>query len=652
MKKKVYMWQPYYIYGDNPYLPYSVGSIAAYAWADEDISREYELCGLFYLRIPIEAMLKSLESPFLCAFSCYVWNIEYNIKLATAIKSKFPDCYIVFGGHQISRETIAEISKVHGGGTYVVDSFVFDEGEFAFRDILSALSRGEPFNAIDNICYRKDEELVFTKRSVIDGAAFPSPYLSGLFEDIISEHPEYRFSAVIETNRGCPYGCAYCDWGYHKGKMRMFPMERVKAEIDYCVSHHIEYIYCADSNFGIYERDEEIVDYLVEQHQKYGYPHKFRATFAKNTTERVFRINKKLNDNGMSKGATLSFQSLNPQTLDVIGRKNIKVSYFKELLARYTKEGISTYSEIIMGLPKETVDTFRKGISDLLKGGQHKSINIYACELLTNSSMGQPEFVKKYEIDTIRTPIPQIYTTPDCNDIQEYDRYVVSTSSLSREDWKKCYIYAWAIQCFHSLGLTRYIAIYLYQEHGIEYDMFYTMLLDYFALHPDTIAGKCLKDTIEKLESAMNDDGVSLTYYNPLFGDVPWPLEEGCYLEILANLSKFYEQIRGFVAGIHELDKEILDDLIEYQYIAIKQLVCKKKEVRLRNDFFDYFYDEQIVGQKILKKQPVIVSVRNADCFESWEQFAKEVIWYGRKNGATQYELEAAIVFEYGTGEK
>ena len=81
------MWQPNYLYGNDAYFPYSIGSLAAYAWSDSSIKKEYELSALFFLRESIDATIKFLEEPFLCAFSCYVWNFEYNKKLA---KRKIP----------------------------------------------------------------------------------------------------------------------------------------------------------------------------------------------------------------------------------------------------------------------------------------------------------------------------------------------------------------------------------------------------------------------------------------------------------------------------------------------------------------------------------------------------------------------------------
>ena len=60
--------------------------------------------------------------------------------------------------------------------------------------------------------------------------------------------------------------------------------------------------------------------------KKYGYPERIRTNYAKNRPDFVFKINQKLEKYGLSKeGATLSFQSLNPDTLASIGRKNMSL---------------------------------------------------------------------------------------------------------------------------------------------------------------------------------------------------------------------------------------------------------------------------------------------------------------------------------------
>ena len=65
------------------------------------------------------------------------------------------------------------------------------------------------------------------------------------------------------------------------------------------------------------------IDYLIEKNKETGFPQKFQATYSKNNPETVFRINKRLNEAGMCKGATLSFQSLSEKVLENIYRKNM-----------------------------------------------------------------------------------------------------------------------------------------------------------------------------------------------------------------------------------------------------------------------------------------------------------------------------------------
>ena len=111
------------------------------------------------------------------------------------------------------------------------------------------------------------------------GTDYPSPYLEGLFDDILQD--DVTFSILFETNRGCPNNCSYCDWGALGSRVRLFPLEKVLAEIDWMVANKIDYIYCADANFCLFSRDKQIVDYIVESNRKYGYPKFFHVNFTK-----------------------------------------------------------------------------------------------------------------------------------------------------------------------------------------------------------------------------------------------------------------------------------------------------------------------------------------------------------------------------------
>ena len=83
-------------------------------------------------------------------------------------------------------------------------------------------------------------------------------------------------TAIIETNRGCPYGCTFCDWGSATlSRIRKFDLERVFAELEWCARNGSTRIGLADANFGIFERDVDIAEKIAELKAQYGYPKMF-----------------------------------------------------------------------------------------------------------------------------------------------------------------------------------------------------------------------------------------------------------------------------------------------------------------------------------------------------------------------------------------
>ena len=88
-----------------------------------------------------------------------------------------------------------------------------------------------------------------------DFSDVPSPYLCGVFDKIIEENPNERWLASWETNRGCPFSCAFCDWGSATAsKVSRMDLDRVYRELDWFSEHKVEFIFCCDANFGMLPR--------------------------------------------------------------------------------------------------------------------------------------------------------------------------------------------------------------------------------------------------------------------------------------------------------------------------------------------------------------------------------------------------------------
>ncbi len=629
MKKKLYFFQVNYPYGKSAHIPYTAGQLAAYAFDDRDVAENYKLEKIFFLRKNVDSVMAEIDEPFIVAFSTYIWNCNYNKTLARMIKEKYPDCTVVFGGHHVSP-----------GGDMLdecpyIDYLLHGEGEIIFRRLMRALIGLDDMHEIPGISMRTENGILTNPEMISSECNFPSPYLNGYFDDIIREYPDTDFMALIETSRGCPNSCAYCDWSNMKSRIRKFPIERIYGEIEWMMKNKICGLGSADSNFGLFERDEEITDKIIQARQKGGYPLGFQTSYAKNSSKTVFNIGMKLEKSRMNKGITLSFQSMDETVLDNIGRRNIGIDYYKELMAMYNEAGISTYTELILGLPGETFETLADGIDTLLNLGQHNSIYIHNCEWLPCSTMGEKEYVEKYKIKTSHIPLNQPHREPDDDDnIPEWSRIVTSTYSTDGEGWKKMNLFSFTVQAFHHMGLLQFFALYLYNENLSSYKNFYTSLLDYFLSNPDTVAGRAFNTVIGYLDDVLAEKG-TLSCCDERFGKVQWPFEEYVYLCIVYEIDKFYDEIAEFLATFG-IEKDVFSDLLNFQRRIMKRPFDSEVTIEAEHNFDEYFNNLLNSKPAKLKTDKLIRSV-SAKPFVNWEHYAKVVAWYGRKDGNCTY---------------
>ncbi len=627
--KNIYFVQVGFAFDKSVYLPYATGTIVAYCKNQPDIASEYDFKEIIFRRDDTDKIVSGMESPYLVAFSTYVWNVEFNKALAKAVKEKYPECITVFGGHSVSDRM--EFLKHN-----YIDILTLGEGEEVTANLLRALKDGDDLSECNGIAFRDvDGCNILTAphcpESVED---YPSPYLTGVFDSIIEKNPDTMFDTIIETNRGCPYNCAYCDWSNHK-KLRLFPIEKVKGEIKWLSEHKIEYCFCADSNFGMFERDEEIAEYIVELNKKTGFPKVFRPCYEKNSAERVFRISKNLNSRGLDKGATMAYQTLCDDALKNINRKNLTMEHFSGLMANYTKANIPTYSELILGLPGETAESFCQGMCKLLRAGQHNSISVYYCELLPNAPMCDPEYMKKYEIEPMKVRFNHIHSATGKKDtVPEYSYLVRSTSTLPRDAWVYANLFSICLQCFHSLGLFRYIAIYAYYELGIDYYDFYTSLLD-FCLNDNGTAGRLFREIKKKLDGSLEGEW---NHSNPVFGNVTWFFEEGLFLEFLYDFDELKRLADEFAKPLFK-DEKIYSQLLEFQFAAVKRPFESKKDFEADYDFLSYFRSIGAEEKPMLAEKKTQISFAAAKEYSDWPTFARETVWYGRRKGATLYNI-------------
>lgn len=466
-KTQVYLFAPNFVKGigtiKSAYLPYAVGSVWSHAITNPRVAENFNLAKLGFLRESIDEIVNSIVEPAICGFSTYIWNEQYNQALAQAIKKRHPNALIFFGGPNVPNDQ--PVYEKWRKERPWIDVTVRFEGEQSFQLML--------LDYLDNDL-RKD---YISPR--IDNLEIPSPYLTGVFDSFI-ENENIKWSMILETNRGCPFQCTFCDWGgLTYSKIKKFPMQRVLDEITWAGKNKVEYIICADANFGVFaQRDSDISDHLIAVNKEHGYPKLFVATWFKNSNALIIDIAKKLKEGNMSRGITLSVQSMNADTLEAIKRQNMKINDLAEMYRECSKNNIPFYTELILGLPLETLESWKTGHFKLLEMGLHDSIFVFPVEILRNSELTLD--TKKYGI---RSAVISDYWKCDVTDICESQEIIVETNTMSTQDLIDATMVSWTLITFHHYGWTQIYSRYLNRVHGKEYKEIYSHLFEWLKNH-------------------------------------------------------------------------------------------------------------------------------------------------------------------------
>src|SRR6267154_1101210 len=381
------------------------------------------------------------NQPDVLMVSNYLWNEALSFHFAKLAKCIRPDMLVVMGGPNIPIEEFRQIDYFNEHPE--IDLYVLGEGDFLATEVLrhyldAGMSIGKMGEReISSSIYRRADgqtvlQKMFDRKKEVD--EIPSPWLTGIQDEFF----DGKLAPMIETNRGCPFTCTFCvqGTGWYT-KVHNFSLERMKEEIEYIarqvktLSPSMGTLRIADSNYGMFERDVDISAWIGEMQKQYGYPTFIDATTGKNRPDRIIRSVEKVS------GALVVYQavqSLNEDVLRNIKRSNIKLNAYEEVMIHIRGRGLRSNSDLIVGLPGETLKSHVSAIHSLIDAGTNQMHNLQLV-LLKGSELETLETRTEFHFDTRFRVLPKNFGIYGDTKVLDIEEIVVSTDTMSFDDY-------------------------------------------------------------------------------------------------------------------------------------------------------------------------------------------------------------------------
>ena len=622
------------------YLPYSIGLLYAFVLHNSENPKKFDFNSIVYKRQLLDECFNHLKDRDVVLFSIYVWNEKISLAIAKKLKEYDKNKFIIFGGPSVPDNKFGKAEEYIKKNSFI-DILTHQEGERSTLKLLDEYPNNDLANTPNISFLDKNKNYKNTPNlsRLKDFDKVPSPYLTGMFDSLIKENPNERWLASWETNRGCPFSCTYCDWGSAtNSKVSRMHLDRVYDELDWFSKNKVEFIFCCDANFGILPRDYDIALRAAENKKKYGYPHVLSVQNTKNARARAYKVQKLLADTGLSKGVTLAMQSVDPHTLETIKRDNISTQDYEDLQKKFTKDGIATYTEFILALPGDTYDSFANGVSSVIQSGQHNRIQFNNLSILPNAEMAEPENIKRDEIKTVGGPIVNAHgsldETPE-DAIYESQQLVISTRTLSFNDWKKTRVYASVAEFLYFNKIAQIPLMVLNSLEKIEF----RELFEHFLINSDKYRTlKKIKNNLQE-HSEQIAKGKSEFLYKEGYLDIYWPPGEFEYIKLVLDqkLDLFYDELKEHFVKFckSSLTKKIFEESLELNRKLMRLPKNQKDEVYEENFNIleNYHQILKLNKPKFIAKKNKFLIIRSDMKFDNTQDWMREVIWYGHRSG-------------------
>lgn len=304
------------------------------------------------------------EKPDMVCFSCYIWNSRMIKNICNALK-KISDIKIALGG--------AEVDKSFKD---YCDYLMLGEGEIKFKELIDHLKTEKKWSEKEKIV----EDL--------DNIPFPYKYHEGKKDYV---------AVRLETSRGCPYSCGYCN--YAERKYREYSIEYLENAIKYLFKNYtFRNLTIIDATFNLKkDRMKQVLDIIKKYSKKVKVNMELKPELLDKEVIDIMKESK------LRIGCELGIQSISKDVLKG-SKRPFDIEKIKESLSLLNKSRIAYKIDMMYGLPNDNFFKFLRTANFIMKYSKQKQLPAHHFMVLNNTSLNCDNNCTRY-LDTTSSMI-------------------------------------------------------------------------------------------------------------------------------------------------------------------------------------------------------------------------------------------------------
>jgi anaerobic magnesium-protoporphyrin IX monomethyl ester cyclase len=283
-------------------------------------------------------------------------------RISKAIKVKYPNIFIVFGGSHPSEFPELVLKDKN------VDLVVMGEGEITFSEFLMKFEKNESYKDVLGIAFRGDDDTVVRtpareRMEDLDSLPYPARHMLPI-DRYLEETRRHEFimrkpSLSMITSRGCPQKCVFCTvravWG--RDWSSRSPSNVVDEIVHLQETYGIREVSFMDDDLGRdIPRLHAICDEIINR--------KVDIKWVPPNGVAHWLLNEELLDKMKAAGCyrvTFGIESGNTEVRKFI-KKKVPLEQATRMVKYANKIGMWTVCTFILGFPYETKETMRDSI--------------------------------------------------------------------------------------------------------------------------------------------------------------------------------------------------------------------------------------------------------------------------------------------------